>query len=207
MNERENCKQGVTIKAFLDASRQYLSLTGHRAERLQLSVTPSIFTRSTMSSYRKAVWSFLLAAGVGALAAGPAMADHGCDHMRAHTEHHAKMMKQHHADLHDALKLSADQEPGWKKLMDSEQPGPAMSGGQSEDWAKLNAPERAEKMLELSKVRQARMAEHVAALKAFYASLTPAQQKTFEDFHAAQHRRMTGKAVPKASGTDKAPGK
>ena len=159
-----------------------------------------------MISYRKAVQSILIAAGISAFAAGPALADHGCGHMGGHAEQHVKMMEQHHTQLHDALKLTAEQEPAWKKLMDAEQPRPALSGGQPEDWAKLNAPERAEKMLELSKARQVQMAEHVTALKALYAVLSPEQQKTFEDFHAAHHGRMNGKPG-KASSTDKAPAK
>lgn len=160
-----------------------------------------------MSSYRKVVQSLLLAAGVGAFAAGPAMADPGCDHRGGHSERHAKMMEQHHTQLHEALKLTAEQEPAWKKLMDSEQPRTAAQGGPAEDWAKLNAPERAEKMLELSKARQAQMTDHVAALKAFYAALTPEQQKIFEDFHAGPRGGMAGKPAPKASSTGKAPNK
>lgn len=161
-----------------------------------------------MISYRKLVQSLVIAAGAGVFAAGAAMADPGCGHMGGHySERHVKMMEQHHALLHDAMKLSAEQEPAWKKLMDSEQPRMALSGGQPEDWAKLNAPERAEKMLELSKARQAQMAEHVVALKEFYGVLTPAQQKTFEEFHAGPRRGMGGKPGPKAPIGDKAPSK
>ena len=68
--------------------------------------------------------------------------------------------------------------------METEKPRPAQSGSEAEDWTKLKAPERAEKMLELSKARQVVMAEHVAALKTFYALLTPKQQKIFEEQHA-----------------------
>jgi Spy/CpxP family protein refolding chaperone len=160
-----------------------------------------------MTSYRKFVQSLFLAAGLGAFVAGSAMAEPGCDHKGGHSERHAKMMEQHHNQLHDALKLTTEQEPAWKKLMDSEQPRPALSGGQPEDWAKLNAPERAEKMLELSKARQVQMAEHVAALKAFYAMLTPEQQKVFEDFHSEHRGGMAGKPGPKASSASKSPSK
>ena len=152
-----------------------------------------------MNSYRKIVQSLLLAAGVGAFTAVPAMADPGCGHMRGHSERHAKMLEQHHHQLHDALKLTAEQEPAWKTLIESEQSGPAMSSRQTEDWSKLNAPERAERMLELAKARQVQMTEHVTALKGFYATLTPEQQKTFETFHAGRHGGMAGKPGPKTS--------
>ena len=72
-----------------------------------------------MISYRKLVQSLVIAAGAGVFAAGAAMADPGCGHMGAHhSERHVKMMEQHHALLHDAMKLSAEQEPAWKKLID-----------------------------------------------------------------------------------------
>jgi len=160
-----------------------------------------------MNSYRKVAQSLLLVAGLGAVAASPAMADPGCGPMGNHQERHVKMMEQHHQQMHDALKLTPEQEPAWAKLLESEQPRPALSGGQPEDWAKLKAPERAEKMLELSKARLVQMTEHVAALKAFYATLTPEQQKVFEESHAAQRGGMRGKPGPRAPGADKAPGK
>jgi Spy/CpxP family protein refolding chaperone len=203
MTPIENRHQGMNITAFLNASRQYLALGHHASASPRLSVVASTSQRTSMTACRKAVRLFLLAAGVGAFAAGPVMADPGCDHRMGHADHHEKMMEQHHNHLHDALKLSAEQEPGWKKLMESESPGAAISGGQREDWAKLNAPERAERMLELAKVRQARMADHVAALKAFYATLTPEQQKTFEAFHTGPRGRMAGKPGPKAQRADK----
>ena len=161
-----------------------------------------------MNTYRNFVQSFLLAAGIGAFTTGPAIADPGCGHdqMGNHPEWHEKMMERHHTLLHDALKLTTEQEPAWKKLMESEQPRPALSGGQPEDWAKLNAPERAEKMLELSKARQVQMAEHVTALKAFYALLTPDQQKIFEDFHSGPRRDgNAGKPTRKSSSNEKTP--
>ena len=45
---------------------------------------------------------------------------------------------------------------------------------------KLNAPQRLEKGLEHMKAMEAKLTEHLAALKEFYAVLTPEQQKTFD---------------------------
>jgi Spy/CpxP family protein refolding chaperone len=110
----------------------------------------------------------------------------------ARWEHRADRMAQHHKMLHEALKLTPEQEGPWKKLMDSEHPmmkGPAGTPG---DWAKLTAPERADMMLERMKAHQTQMTEHVAALKEFYGALTPEQQKTFDQFHAGQKGGMRG---------------
>jgi len=163
-----------------------------------------------MRHYRHLAHQMLLAAGLGAVLAAPAFAEPDCLPMAGHgihQEHYAKQMEQHHKQLHDALKLTAEQEPGWKKLMDSEQLKPAAGVAQPEDWSKLSTPERADKMLEHFKARQAQMAEHVAALKAFYVTLTAEQQKTFDDFHAAQRDGKRGKPGVRLPGVDKAPAK
>ena len=104
-----------------------------------------------------------------------------------HQERHAQRMEQRHQQLHDALKLSAAQEGAWKTFTES-RPGPMMGNkGERPNWQGMTAPERADKMLEFSKQRQERMTQHAAALKTFYAALTPEQQKTFDGFHAG-HR-------------------
>lgn len=217
MNQIESTAQSININAFLADSRAYLAINDRRGAAREQSAISSVtarLQRSTMSSYRKVAQSFLLIAGLGAFAAGPVMADPGCGYMGAqrggyqgaHQEHHAKMMEQHHKQLHEALKLTPEQEPAWNKLMETEKPRPAQSDGQAEDWAKLKAPERAEKMLELAKARQVVMAEHVAALKTFYALLTPEQQKIFEEQHAPR-KGMRGKSGPKMSSPDMTPTK
>ncbi|WP_025916659.1 Spy/CpxP family protein refolding chaperone [Herminiimonas sp. CN] len=86
-------------------------------------------------------------------------------------------MVKRQAALHAKLKLSAAQEPAWKTYIDG-MTLPAVS--QRPDRAALNnmpAPERMQAMLDLMKQGQARMESHLAALKTFYAVLTPEQQK------------------------------
>jgi periplasmic protein CpxP/Spy len=214
------------LAAFLSTSREYLALNSIEPERAASStasvpserVLPksSIATsepekqRKTMRHYRHLAHQMLLAAGLGAVLAAPAFAEPDCSPMAGHGfhhEHYAKQMEQHHKKLHDALKLTAEQEPGWKKLMDSEQLKPASGATPPEDWSKLSTPERADKMLEHFKARQAQMTEHVAALKAFYATLSAEQQKTFDDFHAAQRDGKRGKPGARMPGADKAPAK
>lgn len=93
----------------------------------------------------------------------------------------AERMKQHQQRLHDTLKLTPQQEPAWTKFQEShpfagnaKRPDPA-------DLAKLTAPERADKMLEMQKQHQDDMGKHVAAMKDFYAQLTPEQKKVFDE--------------------------
>ena len=148
-----------------------------------------------MNPYGKLIPALLLAAGLGTLAV-PVFAESGCGAMSDRDyrhERYSKNMEQHQKKLHDTLKLSVEQEPAWKKLVESEQVMHSAKPIKREDWSKLSVTERADKMLEMSKARQERMGEHVVALKAFYATLTPAQQKSFEDFHAGARSSMGNK--------------
>ena len=203
MNQARLDPKPIDLTSFLAISRHYLGLqtpTARAAAPLisePASITKPNPPRKNMNTYRRLAQSVLLATGLGAFIAAPAFAEPDCAAMgghEAHAEHRSKMMEQHHKQLHDALKLTAEQEPGWKKLMDSEQPKPSTSGAsKTEDWSKLTTPERAEKMLELGKARQEHMSEYVGALKGFYASLSVEQKKIFEDMHASQQGGMRGK--------------
>lgn len=208
----------IDITGFLAVSRQYLApeqtTPGCAESPIQQQAatlkTTSTHPRKTMSNYRHLAHKMLLAAGLGVFLAGPVFAETGCTEMGGRGFHHerrAKDMEQHHQQLHDALKLTPAQEPGWTKLMDSEKARPAADAMPPEDWSKLTTPERAEKMLARSKAHQEHMSEHVAALKAFYATLTPEQQKIFEDSHAAPRDGKRGKPGPRTPGADKAPAK
>lgn len=120
-------------------------------------------------------------------------------------ERRAERIQQHQKRLHDALKLTPEQEGAWKKFTESLQPARREARAAPEDWEKLTAPERAEKMLDLSKRHQENMVTHVAALKDFYAVLTPEQKKTFDDHHRAHRNDRRGaragdKAAPSGPG-------
>jgi protein CpxP len=115
--------------------------------------------------------------------------------MGMNSERMEKFHEQHLAKVHDKLKLTAQQETAWKKFTavnpmadKSLRPDPA-------EMEKLNAPQRLEKGLEHMKAMEAKMTEHLAALKEFYAVLTPEQQKIFDDQmpHPGSRGRMRGK--------------
>lgn len=205
----------VDFTSLLAVSREYFGLNADLdAAPSTVAPLPALIPqpdprRKNMNGYRRLAQSVLLATGLGAFLAGPAFADSGCGVMgghEVHHEHHGKMMEQHHQQLHDALKLTPEQEPGWKKLMESEQPKPSTTGaGQREDWSRLSTPERAEKTLALYKARQEHMAQYVAALKGFYATLNPEQKKIFEEMHASQRGGMRGKSGPRNPGADTPP--
>lgn len=107
----------------------------------------------------------------------------------------AERMQMRQTQLHDALKLTPEQEGAWKKYAESMRP-PAAAAQRSDDWRKMSMPERGEKMLELSQQHQERMREHVAAMKALYATLTPEQRKVFDSHHAERRGPRSNQRPP-----------
>lgn len=130
-----------------------------------------------------------------ALAWGP-----GCDGPGGREGMKQKMterMEQRQKALHDALKLTPDQEPAWNTYA-AKFKAP-MAGAEWPDRAameKLTMPERMEKMNELARQHLKAAEERTAATKAFYNGLSAEQKKVFDE----SHRGMMGK--PHRGGPD-----
>jgi len=140
---------------------------------------------------KKLIQSLLLA-GVMATATGAAFAqmDGG---MMGHDGMHqmdpakrAQMHAKHLANLKAKLKITASQEAAWNTFADSMKPPADMMGKRPDraEMEKLTTPERIDKMQALHKehmaAMEAMMNKHAEATKAFYAVLSPEQQKTFD---------------------------
>lgn len=145
-----------------------------------------------MNRYRTIFSTVLLASSLAGFAAPAVAAPYDCGPRGDRGdffEHRDQRMALHQKKLLEALKLTPDQEAAWKKFVASEGPAPmSRAAAKSEDWSKLSSPERADRAMEMMKERQARMGEHIVALKEFYAVLTPEQKKTFDEFHVAPPR-------------------
>jgi len=134
----------------------------------------------------------LVILAAASLVAGSAIARSDCAPGRegpgrfaGHTEKH---LEKYRARLHDTLKLSTEQEAAWKTFTDKTQL-PAVDRAklkaQRSELRALPAPARMDRMIARMKEREGRMLEWAAAVKEFYAQLTPEQQTLFD----AQHRR------------------
>jgi hypothetical protein len=146
-----------------------------------------------MNKFHQSVLIGMTVFGLGAGAVS-AQADTGADQQKAPAATwqggHGKQrdpakfrehMEKRINELHDKLKLSASQEPAWKTYIAAMQPQQRPQRPDRAEWAKLSAPERMEKALGRMKDREAQMADRLAATKTFYATLTPEQQKVFND--------------------------
>lgn len=99
----------------------------------------------------------------------------------------------HQAEMHGKLKLSAAQEPAWNSFVASMAPPAVLPQRPSRaEMEKLSAPERMEKMLAMMKDAETRMSQRLAAMKTFYAVLSPEQQKVFNDNHRMRFGRYHG---------------
>jgi periplasmic protein CpxP/Spy len=107
----------------------------------------------------------------------------------------AAMAKRHADKLRATLQLTAAQEPALAALMASMQPpegGMAKMRADRQAMDGLSTPQRLDQMLAKMDERRAAMAQHVAAVKRFYAQLTPSQQKAFDAMHQGHERPMGG---------------
>jgi Spy/CpxP family protein refolding chaperone len=105
-------------------------------------------------------------------------------------EHFAKRQ----AKLHDALKLSAAQESAWATYQAAIKPavGSMPMHADRAALAGMPAPARMEKMISMAKQHIVTMESHLAALNTFYAVLTPAQKKIFDENTMAGRRHHGG---------------
>lgn len=101
--------------------------------------------------------------------------------MRMNPERMERMHERYLSRLHDKLKLSAQQETAWKKFAAHEPMRGKADRPDLDEMEKLNAPQRLEKALEHMRTMEKNMTGHLAALKEFYAVLTPEQKKTFDE--------------------------
>lgn len=105
-------------------------------------------------------------------------------HMASMQEHRA----QHHAQLKQALQLSPAQESAWTEFTAAMEHAPNHARLDPESMQQLSTPERIDRMRALRTQRAAEADRRGDAVKAFYAKLNPAQQKTFDSHHNAHHK-------------------
>ena len=147
----------------------------------------------------------------GMMGAGPM--HEGMHHERMGKMDPAKMqawIDKRNADLKAKLKLTPAQEGAWTTYTAAMKPPADMMTKQAEyaDLAKLPTPERIDKMKALRSQHMtdmnAAMDKRGEATKAFYAALTPEQQKVF-DANAMNHRGHDGRKGGPRGGQSPAP--
>ena len=114
-----------------------------------------------------------------------AMQSQGCHHMMD-GERMGAMHKSRLTAIKKQLSLAAEQDAAWTHWVESTIPVEAMGRPDMKkaDWAGLTTPQRLDKMQSMHEEHSQRMAQalarHSEATKIFYAALTEAQEKTFD---------------------------
>ena len=165
---------------------------------MKFAVTPfTSFNRLVLAGLLAATGASAMAQGAPTAPIDAAPAYHYGEPMSRMGRHDPAKMQawvaKHQAELKARLKITPAQEAAWATYTAAMQPPEHMAMGagptpeQRAEFDKLSTPERIDKMRAL---RNQRMAEMNAAMdkrgeatKAFYAALTPEQQKTFDAEH------------------------
>lgn len=125
----------------------------------------------------------MLATSSFAVSSATGKMDCAAKHDQHGQKSHAERMEQrakHRVALKAKLNLTAQQEAAWNTFTAERQAQTAPSGDRQarrEAFAKLTMPQRLDKMMEMAEMRRAKMLERTQATKAFYAQLTPEQQR------------------------------
>ena len=114
--------------------------------------------------------------------------DHQMQHRAPDRAKMQERMAQRMAAFKEKLQLSAAQEPAWNTFTASLQPGERRARLDRSGMEQLTTPERIDRMRAMRIQRAAEADRRGDVVKTFYATLAPAQQKTFD----AQSQRMQG---------------
>jgi periplasmic protein CpxP/Spy len=113
----------------------------------------------------------------------------------AHHHHHdPAAMRAHMADhLRAALQLQPNQDGALNAFLDAMHPPGGDKDGRRHDHGMdggqaLTTPERLDKMAAAMDARHARFVQTSAAIKQFYAQLSPSQQKAFDSLHVGHEQ-------------------
>jgi hypothetical protein len=98
-------------------------------------------------------------------------------------------MARREARLKTLLQITPAQEGAWNTFTAAMRPPANMQRPPREDFSKLTTPERIDRMRAMRAQRMAMMDKRADATKTFYAQLSPAQQKAFDEVTA---RRFGG---------------
>lgn len=145
------------------------------------SLKKRVLIASTAAALLAGASLSVFAMGGGDRCDGPGAGQSGPRAEKMHKMMGERMAKRQ-ADLKEKLKLTPAQESSWTAFTAATQP-PQMHGMQRPDpaeMAKLTTPQRMEKMQAMKTERDAQMTKRLEAVKAFYATLNPEQQKVFD---------------------------
>ena len=123
----------------------------------------------------------------------PAASAKAREHKRMDPAQRQERFQQRMADLKQKLQITAQQENAWTTFAGAMQPPQAQRPRvDREALARMTTPERIDQMRAMRDQRNMQMDRRAEATKAFYAALTPEQQKTFDEIGTQRMGRGHG---------------
>jgi Spy/CpxP family protein refolding chaperone len=135
-------------------------------------------------------------AAFAAMVVMPPLANAECEHGHWDKSKRIEFMEKRQNALHDKLGLSASQEAAWNDFVAKSKSNENWPNPDWSELSNLSTPDRLDHMLAMMKERQQAMESHAEVVKAFYAQLTPAQKRIFDEsfaFHKIEHERHSMK--------------
>jgi Spy/CpxP family protein refolding chaperone len=115
------------------------------------------------------------------------------EHKRMDPAQRQERFQQRMADLKQKLQITPQQENAWTTFAGAMQPPQGQRPRiDREALASMTTPERIDQMRAMRDQRNMQMDRRAEATKAFYAALTPEQQKTFDEIGAQRMSRGHG---------------
>ena len=110
----------------------------------------------------------------------PIIAQAECDHGHWDQEKRSDYFEKNMAALHVALGLSESQQVAWNEFTVALTPKLHEAKYNRSEFSQLATPDRLDRMLNMMKLKQEKMALHVQAIESFYSTLSSEQQKNFD---------------------------
>ena len=135
---------------------------------------------STKTIFQKIDMPMSVLALLTAFSLQPLIAQAECGHGHWNQEKHSENFEKRMNALHDELALSESQQVAWQDFTVALKPTAHETKHDRSELAQLTTPERLDRMLNMMKLRQEKMASHVQSIEGFYSTLTSEQQKIFD---------------------------
>lgn len=116
----------------------------------------------------------------------------GAEHQGRRAERMQDHWQQRATELKAKLQLRPEQERAWADYLAALKPASVPARPDPAELARLNTPERLDRLRELRRQRDAEFDRRDAATRSFYASLDAAQQKIFDESTARMYRPRHG---------------
>ena len=145
---------------------------------------------STKTIFQKIAMPMSVLALLTAFSLQPLIAQAVCGHCHWNQEKHSENFEKRMNALHDELALSESQQVAWQDFTVALTPTAHEAKHDRSEFSQLTTPERLDRMLNMMKLRQEKMASHIQSIESFYSTLTSEQQKIFDQkFNQHFHRQ------------------